>query len=81
MQNAKLEISNNYDIPECISSKDRGIAIETHKDLDVKEISSQVASYWNGLPTEVVEAPVLAVFERRLYATLKEHEWRFNFKM
>ena len=62
VQNAKLKISNSYDIPECISSNGRGIAIETHKDLDAKEISSQVASCWNGLPTGVVEAPVLAVF-------------------
>ena len=39
-----------------------------------------VANLWNGLPAEVIEAPTIAVFERRLDMTLKEYEWKFNFK-
>ena len=74
VQKAELIISNNYDVfPECISSKGRGIKIQTHKDLNAHQVSGQVANQWNGLPAEVVEAPSLAVFKRRLIATLKEN--------
>ena len=40
----------------------------------------QVANPWNGLPTKILEVHTLAVFKRRLDVTLKEHEWKFNFK-
>ena len=45
------------------------------------QVSSQVAKQWNELPVVVpVEVPTLAVYERRSDTTLKEHEWKFNFK-
>ena len=43
-------------------------------------LTIQVANLWNGLPAEVIEAPTVAVFERRLDVTLKAHEWKLNFK-
>ena len=55
VQKAELKISNNYDIfPECISSKDRGITIQTHKGLDDHQVNSQVANQCIGLPAEAV---------------------------
>ena len=41
------------------------------------QVSSQVAEQWNGL---LVEVSTLALFERKSDTTLKEHEWKFNFK-
>ena len=78
VQKAELKISNNYDIfPECISSKGRGITIQTYKDMDAQEVTSWVSNLRNVLPAEVVEAHTLSLFEKRLDATLKEHEWNF----
>ena len=42
VQKAELKIFDNYDIfPECISTKGRGITIQTHKDLGAQEVSMQ----------------------------------------
>ena len=78
VQKAELKISNNYDIfPECISSKGTGITIQTYKDLGAQEVSSWVSNLRNVLPAEVVEVHTLSLFEKRLDATLKAHEWNF----
>ena len=42
--------------------------------LDDQEVSSQVVNQWNAQPAEVVEVGTLAVFKRRLDATLRRND-------
>ena len=81
VQKAELIISNNSDIfPECISRKGRGIKIQILRNLNAHQVGGQVANQWNRLPAGVVGAPSLTDFKRRLITTIKEREWKFNFK-
>ena len=47
VQKAALKISNSYNIfSECISTKGRGITIQTHKNLDTQEAPTESECCW-----------------------------------
>ena len=54
--------------------------VRANKNVRLKAFSSRITNPWNSLPKEVVEAPTLNTFKRRLDKSWKNQEILYNYK-
>ena len=64
--------------PEDTSSK--SFAKEQRNHQDKNFLSIRIVNEWNSLPSEIVEAPNLKIFERRLDRHWRQHDLKYSFR-
>ena len=54
--------------------------VRANKNIQLKAFPSRIINPWNSLPKEVVEAPTLSTFKRRLDKSWKNQEILYKYK-